>query len=109
MGTFGGYETVHELYRHGLGWVARAKLLRGDADANAIIFPLGPFVVPRVPELLRNVWHRQPFFTRGGWNGVRTTRAALACPRTSTASAVPTAASAVSTYAIAMYRSTEGP
>src|SRR3989454_9376974 len=46
---------------------------------------------------LRNVWHRQPFFTRGGWNGVRTTRAALACPRTSTASAVPTAASAVST------------
>src|SRR2546422_5879384 len=50
------------------------------------------FRSPRVPELLRNVWHRQPFFTRGGWNGVRTTRAALACPRTSTASAVPTAA-----------------
>src|SRR5947199_1842302 len=85
------------------------RRVRGDADSNAIIFPLGPFVVPRVPELLRNVCHRHPFFTPGGWNGVRTTRAALACPRTSTASAVPIAASAVSTYAISMYRSTEGP
>ncbi|HEY8750580.1 MAG TPA: hypothetical protein VIM11_21530 [Tepidisphaeraceae bacterium] len=34
MATFGGYETVHEIYRHGLGSVARAKIA-SPADGSS--------------------------------------------------------------------------
>jgi hypothetical protein len=34
MATFGGYETVHEIYRHGLGSVSRAKVANPTEGSN---------------------------------------------------------------------------
>jgi hypothetical protein len=34
MATFGGYETVHEIYRHGLGSVSRAKVANPTEGTN---------------------------------------------------------------------------
>ena len=83
--------------------------VRGDADAHPVAFRFRPLVLARVLEIFGDVGHGYAFFTREGWNGVLTTRAAFAAPRTSTASSVPTPASGASTYAMAMYLSTDGP
>src|SRR5881628_128400 len=94
------------------GRAVGAELLlrvRGDADAHPVAFRFRPLVLARVLEIFGDVGHGYAFFTREGWNGVLTTRAAFAAPRTSTASSVPTPASGASTYAMAMYLSTDGP